>query len=222
MRKAHKTILLTLAAAAASVATCHGHDPLPPEVDEVVNSCEDVAQGQAFASDESFTKFVEAEAAGRLMTEDCQAPLLTAPAPGGTVDRTTPPTITFTPTQPACARASVTPPRRGSALCRTPRRGRWDRIWETISPIGVAQAHCPAVDGSNFLLRITDAGDKLIYSALLSVTSFQPKEAAWRKAMSGRGGQTIRVRIQRAMFVRGSIMEGPFVGREPFSLTVAP
>jgi hypothetical protein len=212
-------------ASALSLAGCESDHAGPANVDEIVNSCENVAQGEAFASDESYTKFVEAEAAGRLSMDECKAPVLTAPAPGAMLDRNAPPTISFMPTQPACGQASpagAARTGRAPALCRTPPRGRWARLWRMISPIGVAEAHCPAVDGLNYLLKISDAGDKNVYSALLSVTSFSPKEDLWRKAMAGRGGQTLRVTIQRALFVRGGIMDGPFINKQPFSLTVAP
>jgi hypothetical protein len=226
MIRATQTKLTVSLFGALAMAGCHGHNQLPPEVDEVVRSCEDVSQGEAFASDESFTKFVEAEAAGRLTADDCRAPALTVPAAGGTLDRNVPPTISFTPTQPACAPAAAKPApgSRGGAvaLCRSRPRTRWDRLWKMISPIGVAEAHCPAVDGPNFLVRLRDSKDALIYTALLSVTSFQPRDTIWKRVMSGRGGQTVRLTITRAVFVRGNIMEGPFIGKEPVSLTVAP
>jgi hypothetical protein len=225
MRAIHSKLTTCLIGALA-LAGCHEHNQLPPEVDEVIRSCEDVSQGEAFASDESFTKFVEAEAAGRLTPDDCRAPALTAPAAGASLDRNVPPTFSFTPTQAACAPAAtraVPRARAGAvALCRSTPRTRWDRILKMISPIGVAEAHCPAVDGPNFLVRLRDSKDELIYTALLSVTSFQPKDTVWKRVMSGRGGQTVRLSISRAVFVRGNIMEGPFVGKDPVSLTVAP
>jgi hypothetical protein len=228
MRNLNRTALIALAAAAATFATCESEKPLPPEADEIVQSCEDVPMGERFASDESFTKFIEAEAAGRVVSEDCRAPVLTAPAPGATLDRMAPPTFTFTPTAPACAQTSATPAvkRSGPPACSPRPRGPWARFlrrsWKMISPIGVAEAHCPAVDGANYLLRISDAEGKAIYTALLSVTSWKPKEENWKRVMSGRGGQSVRVSIQRAMFVRGGIMEGPFVGKQPITLNLAP
>ena len=226
MTNINKTALIALAAAAASLATCDDSEkPLPPEADEVVNSCEDVPIGEAFASDESFTKFVEAEAAGRLVPEDCRSPVLTAPASGTSIDRNAPPTFTFTPTAPACAAQTSSAPavkRSGPRACPPRPRGRWARLLRMISPIGVAEAHCPAVEGPNYLLRISDGNNKTIYTALLSITSWKPKEENWKRVMSGRGGQTVRVSIQRAMFVRGSIMEGPYVAKQPFALNVAP
>jgi hypothetical protein len=226
MRATHIKLTACWFGAALALAGCHGHNQLPPEVDEVIKSCEEASQGESFASDESFTKFVEAEAAGRLTREDCRAPALTAPAAGATLDRNVPPTISFTPTQPACAPAAAkTAPaagKRAGALCRSTPRTRWDRFVRMISPIGVAEAHCPAVDGPNFLVRLRDSKDELVYTALLSVTSFQPKDTVWKRVMSGRGGQTVRLSVTRAVFVRGNIMEGPFVGKEPISLSVAP
>jgi hypothetical protein len=210
--------------AAAALAACESEKPLPPEADEIVNSCEDVPLGELFASDESFTKFIEAEAAGRVLSEDCRAPVLTGPAPGGSVDRNTPPTFTFDATAPACAQPApaATRKRTGPPACTPRPRTRWARFLRMVSPIGVAEAHCPAVEGPNYLLRISDARGQAIYTALLSVTSWKPKEENWKRVMSGRGGQTLRVSIQRAVFVRGSIMQGPFVGKQPFTLTVTP
>ncbi len=219
--------VLALAAAAACFASCDDTDkPLPPEADEVVNSCEDVPVGEAFASDESFTKFVEAEAAGRVVSEDCRAPVLTAPAAGASLDRNTPPTFTFMPTQPACAQTMGPPAapvkRGGPPACPRRPRGAWARLWKMISPIGVAEAHCPAVEGPNYLLRIRDAQNKPIYTALLSVTTFKPKDDTWKRVMASHGGQAVKLSLQRAMFVRGSIMDGPFVSTQSVSLTIAP
>ena len=238
MGSVRQPIWLPYAAAAVCLASCDSdkaqpsqpaEQGQPPQADEIVPSCGDVATGEAFASDESFTKFIEAEAADRLITEDCPAPVLTVPVGGATLDRSTPPTFTFMPTQPACAQAMApaAPVRRersrswGPRACPPRPRGLWARIWKMISPIGVAEAHCPAVEGPNYLLRILDAKDKVIYTALLSLTSFTPKEETWRRIMSGRGGQVVKVSIEGAMFVRGNILDGPFVSKQPVSLNVA-
>ena len=209
--------------AASAVATCGSHEHgSPGDVDEIINSCKPMPDGEPFASDESWTKFVEAEAAGRVMMEDCRAPVLLSPAPGSALDPDVPPTISFSATQPACAQASRRVPA-AAAACRTvAARGRLQRLWAAVSPIGVAHAHCPEVNGPNYVLRISDSDGKSLYSALLSVTSFKPKDDLWRKALGGRRGQSVRVTIQRGEFVRGNIMQGPFVQKQPFSLTVRP
>jgi hypothetical protein len=221
-RKMPTPMFVALAVAAAGLSGCDSEKPLPPEADEVVNSCEDVPAGAAFASDESFTKFVEAEAAGRVTSEDCRAPVLTSPS-AATLDRNTPPTFEFTPTQPACAQTMAPAPAvkpGGPPACPRRPRGTWARIWKMLSPIGVAEAHCPAVEGPNYLLRIRDAQDKPIYTALLSVTIFTPRQTVWKRVMAGHGGQAVKLTLARAMFVRGGIMEGPFVSTKPINMTV--
>jgi hypothetical protein len=218
---------LGLAAAAAAFGlapACHEHDDKPTEVDEIVISCEQRQGDEAFASDESWISFVEAHAAGSVVEDDCKAPALTAPAPGGTVDRTTPPTFTFAATQATCAGARApAPPAPGPGPRARPRAPTfWQRLGRELGPLNVAHAHCPAVMGPNYVLTIQAGDGSTVYTALLSRLSFTPKAELWSKAMSGRGGQTLKVTVERAVFVKGTIMEGPFVQQQPFTLTVAP
>lgn len=214
--------LFWLATAVSLVGSCDSHSS-PAGVDEIVNSCDAVAMGEPFASDESWAKIIEAEAAGKLMMDDCKSPVLMTPAPGTVLDRNSAPMVSFAPTQPACGQASLPRGRgRTSACARSGSPGQWERVWRWLSPIGVAEAHCPAVDGPNYLFRIADAQDKTIYSAVLSVTGFKPKDELWRNAMGSRAGQTVRVTVQRAIFSRGGIIEGPFIQKMPATLTIAP
>jgi hypothetical protein len=202
------------------LAACHEHAEKPAEVDEIVISCEARQGDEPFASDESWITFVEAEAAGRVVKDDCKAPVLTTPAPGGTLDRTTPPLFTFTATQAACGQARAP----GGAGFRAPPRrlSFWQRLGRELGPINVAHAHCPAVMGPNYVFAIKTADGQPVYTALLSRLSFTPKADIWSKAVGSRGGQMLKVSIERALFVKGSIMEGPFVQQQPFTLTVAP
>jgi len=88
---------------------------------------------------------------------------------------------------------------------------------------GTAEAHCGAFSGENYLLRIRRTGDSTpLYRVLLSVTSLQPDPAIWRRALSGRNGQTVSVTIERAIFLGGSISEGPYVQSQPYSFLVGP
>jgi hypothetical protein len=217
--------LVIVAGAALGLApACHEHDDQPDQVDEIVISCEDRPGDEPFASDESWITFVEAQASGRVTQDDCKAPVLTAPAPGGTLDRTAPPVFTFTATQPACGEARG----RGGAAPGPGFRARpraptfWQRLNRELGPLNVAHAHCPAVMGANYVLSIKTGDGKAVYTALLSRLSFTPKADTWSKAMAGRGGQALKLTIERAVFVKGTIMEGPFVQKQPFTLTVAP
>ncbi|HEY0712514.1 MAG TPA: hypothetical protein VGF45_07565, partial [Polyangia bacterium] len=91
-----------------------------------------------------------------------------------------------------------------------------------ISPIGVAYAHCPAVEGANYVLRVKAADGTSLYTALIARTTFKPSDALWKKAVGSRGGQTVSVSLQRAIFLKGNIVEGPFESRQPFAFTIQP
>jgi len=88
---------------------------------------------------------------------------------------------------------------------------------------GTAAAHCGALTGENYVFQLVRAGEgRPVYTALLSVTSFSPDPALWRQALAGRNGQMLSVVIQRAVFFRGDISEGPFVQPTPETFRVAP
>ena len=82
-----------------------------------------------------------------------------------------------------------------------------------------AQAHCGAISGTNYYLKVLPPGGTTpIYSAMLSVTSFTPDSAKWQKAMSGRNGQTVTVVIERAVFLKGDMNDGPYSTQATFSV----
>jgi hypothetical protein len=49
---------------------------------------------------------------------------------------------------------------------------------------------------------------------MLSVTSLTPDAVKWQKAMSGHNGQTVAVVVERAVFFKGDVSEGPCDARE--------
>jgi hypothetical protein len=101
------------------------------------------------------------------------------------------------------------------------RPSRWATLWRAVSPVGTAWAHCPAVTGVNHLFRLDD-GATPVYTALLSVTSFTPNAAKWRKALEGRTGKILTLTLARAVFGDGDVREGPFVASTKATFTVRP
>ena len=61
-----------------------------------------------------------------------------------------------------------------------------------------------------------------VYSAMLSLTSFTPDATIWKKAMAGRQGQTLTLTIERAVFFRGDINQGPYLQPLPYPFVVGP
>ena len=57
---------------------------------------------------------------------------------------------------------------------------------------------------------------------MLSVTSYTPDAVKWRAAMGGRSGQAFTLTIERAVFFRGDINQGPYVQPTPYGFTVGP
>lgn len=200
-------------AVAVTFVSCHEHGGVPDGVDELAINCDDAKAGETVVSDETYRALVEAEAAKRVTKEDCRAPELQTPAAGTMLDPDAPPTFTFRSMRGGCT-ASVRP------SAPTPRRRAW---WRALSPVGVAWAHCPAVTGENYWLRLwAPDGTTPIYSALLSINTFTPSAAIWSKALGAQRGKSVKVTLQRAVFVRGSIMEGPFEQKEGVPFQVRP
>jgi hypothetical protein len=198
-------------------------DP-PPEVtpDEYVFDCDSAAlpDGGLFASDENWAAFVNAIAAGKLVTDGCRGPILEAPATSTLLNPSAPPTFSFMPTGAGC---SLAPTRPTTLACRRApsRPSLLARIGDLVE--GTAEAHCGALTGENYVFQLVRAGeDRPVYTAVLSVTSFSPDPALWRQALAGRNGQMLSVVIQRAVFFRGDISEGPFVQPTPETFRVAP
>ncbi len=185
---------------------CHDHAHGGPSADEFVYDCENKPAGEvAFASDESFRAFVDREAGAGFVPDDARAPRLTSPAPGAMLSATTPPRVSF-----QAAQAARGAPDR--SLLRPVPRSRWARVRAWLSPVGTAYAHCPAVNGDNFLLRFSDAESGApAYTAVLSVTSFTPDATKWKKAMQARQGKSLKLTLARATFMGGRITVGPFV-----------
>ncbi len=193
--------------ALVALAACHGHhDEEGPSVDEYFYSCESAPDGGAttFATDESFAAFVNKESANAVVKDDSKAARLVIPVAGATLSVATPPQFSFS---VAVAGMSRSAPGHFAAACLRPARP--GRLARWLAFEGTAWAHCGAVSGENFLLRVIDGG-ATVYSAMLSVTSFSPTAAAWTKAMSGRSGHTVTISIERATLLKGDISAGPF------------
>jgi hypothetical protein len=195
---------------------CKGGDsPASSQPDEYIIDCENLppdAGAGTFASDENWDAFVNAEAARKVQTTAAQAPVLTAPAAGSPLSAASPPTFTFRPT-PSSARA----PRHG---CRPRSRSVLARLAALVE--GTAEAHCGAFTGENYVFRVTPAtGGQPIYLAVLSVTSFMPDASAWTKAMAGRAGQNVSITIERGIFFKGDLTEGPYI-QPAYTFSVGP
>lgn len=207
-----------LSAGAALFASCHEHGG-GGAPDEYVVACKsDMPAGSAFASDENFRKFVEAEAAERVQPRDERAMVLEQPAQ---LSASTPPVFSLKAamvTQPEEVEPGVKWCQRGGG------QGWLRRLAGRATLIRRAEAHCPAFTGQNYFLRLTSAQDPKdhVYTAVLSVVSYTPDAAIWRKAMSGRAGQQLKVTVMSATFLQGSISEGPFIASRPTTLTVGP
>jgi len=194
----------------------------PTKADEYIVDC--TVNASQFASDESFVKFTEAEAAGRVTADDCKSPELLGPSFGATLSAGVPPLFLFNPIHTCGAEGPTGSPRR-YAMGTTRARPRWLSVLKFAADLfeGTAEARCGAFSGENYLFRIRRAGDSTpLYTALLSVTAFQPDPAIWRRALSGRNGQTVSVTIERAIFSVGTINEGPYVQSQPYSFPVGP
>jgi hypothetical protein len=99
----------------------------------------------------------------------------------------------------------------------------WRRVLRAFVLEGVAEAHCGAFTGTNYLLRLSHAGEAApVYMSVLSVNSYTPDGAIWNQKLGAHRGQTLQLTIERAVFFRGDIMEGPFVQPQPYTVTVTP
>ena len=194
---------------ALAFLACGDNAAAPPAPDEYVINCETATDAGSFASDENYTAFVNKEAAHAVVKDCTKAPQLTLPSAGTTLDPATPPVITFNDTAATCFH------RRPPTL--------WRRLLAAFVLEGVAEAHCGAFTGTNYLLRLSHAGESApVYMAELSVTSYTPDGTIWRNKLSAHRGQTLELTIERAIFFRGDIMDGPFVQPQAYTFTVAP
>lgn len=198
------------------------HQNQTSSADEYIFDC--TVNPNVFASDESFAKFIEAEAARRVIADDCKSPELLGPSSGATLSARAPPSFLFNPIHTCGAQGATISPRR-YAVGRRSTLPTWRRAVALAADLleGTAEAHCGAFTGENYLLRVTNAGDSTpLYTAMLSVDAFQPDPGIWQRAFSGRARQTVSVTIERAVFLRGSINEGPYVQSQPYLFPVGP
>lgn len=207
-----------------AVASCSSSAPAFPGANEFILNCDGVDAGSVnVTSDENLTRIIEADTAQRVVKDPCQSPLLTAPALGTRLDPAHAVTFTFSATHPTCGLHRDPGTRFGRLLQRE--QPAWSRTLEAGLALVVrsAEAHCGAITGENYLFRLAHEGEKApVYSAMLSVTSFTPDAAIWQKALAGRQGQSLTLTIERAIFLRGDINQGPYVQPQPYTFVVGP
>ena len=203
---------------ALAISACGSKTAAASRADEYIVNCEGT-DGGAATSDENYTKFIEADSAMITVADACRSPLLSAPAPGTKLDPVQPPTFSFSAVHPTCAlhrERGV----RFSCLQRQQGQPAWSSALESALALVVrsAEAHCAAITAENYLFRLWHAGETApVYSAMLSLTSFTPDAAVWKKAMAGRQGQTLTLTIERAIFFKGDINQGPYLQPQPWS-----
>lgn len=216
-----KVRLLLVGMVMACASACDASDPdedAIASVDEYIASCDGVSAGEPSTSDENHIRFVEADRAGTVVS-GCDAPQLKAPNVD-TLSISHPPGFEFTPTHAECA-AQWAPSR--APGCVQPTKGRTARLWSYVEPLlwGTAHAHCPAFTGENYLFELRLAGGKTpVYVAMLSTTAFTPNLDIWQRELKGLEGKTVEITVQRAVFFRGEIREGPFVQNSPYVFEV--
>jgi hypothetical protein len=149
----------------------------------------------------------------------CNAPELVAPAATDKLSAQTPPNIVFNDVAANCA---ATPIRPRTGLRKVPRQQpAFSRVMEAaLARVTTdAQAHCGAITGINYYFKVLPQGSTTpLYTAMLSLTQFTPDATKWQKAMSGRNGQTVTVVIERAVFLKGDINQGPFAMQATFTV----
>ena len=213
---------LRLLLLALAVSACGSKASSIASADEYIVNCEGADGGATTTSDENYTKFIEADSAGTVKPDACQSPLLSTPAPGSKLDPVQPPLFTFSMVHSTCALHRE----RGVRFsCLEPGKPAWSRTLESVLALVIkpAEAHCAAITGDNYFFRLIHAGEKnAVYSAMLSLVSFTPDAAVWKKAIAGRQGQTLTLTIERAFFLRGDINQGPYVQPVPYPFVVGP
>ena len=208
--------MLLLPIVGTLLADCHEHEHGGPQSDEYIVNCE-TADGGVAASDEDFQAIVNAESAGQVMTSPAASlPVLTSPAAGSTLSAASPPTFAFTAT--AVASNVVVPV--------PSRESRWSDVVRAVtSELTLerrAYAHCAPAVGDRYLLRVATSSGDAVYTATLSVMSFQPDAAKWSAALAGRQGQTLTIALLRASFANGSITDGPYAATPAATFVVGP
>jgi hypothetical protein len=167
--------------------------------DEIFYDCTRGPPGQSqVATDESYFEFLGKEAGTGFQVDDGQAPRLLVPLSGASISASAAPAFSFD------GRIAAS----GGDRHRSP----WAVLRSALSWEGTAFAHCPAVNGENFLFRLTVPGRATpVYTALLSVTRFSPDPTRWTRALAGLVGRRVSLTLARAVFARGMITNGPFV-----------
>lgn len=190
---------------------------------EFIVACENAAAGVVAATDETYTKFVEAESARRLLSDPCKSPELTSPSESDGLRSGQPPTFSFRPAHSVCLLKSTT--NAGRLACNA-RRGKvgFFGVARFLGDLLIpsAHAHCPAVSGENYYLKIVTDQSTVIYSAILSVTSFTPDAAIWASAFRGQTNRRVNLTIERGIFLRGDLIEGPYVQPRAYSFQINP
>jgi hypothetical protein len=207
-------VALALCACSSGNSTDEG-----PQADEYFVDCAGTDAGTGVTSDENFAAFINAEASNRVKNERCNSPELTSPATSDKLSVQTPPSIVFNDVPLSCAAAPIRP---RTGFRRVPRQQPgYSRVIEAVLARMTtdAQAHCGAISGTNYYFKVLPQGSTTpLYTAMLSVTQFTPDAAKWQKAMSGRNGQTVTVVIERAIFLKGDINQGPFAMQANFTV----
>jgi hypothetical protein len=208
-----------LACLALALCACSGSNPSEPEAtaDEYFVDCTGTDAGTGVTSDENFAAFINAEASNKVVTNvRCSSPELTSPTQ---LSAQTPPNLVFSDVPLDCAPAPIRP---RTGLRKVPRQQpAFSRVIEAaLARVTTdAQAHCAAITGPNYYFKVVPQGGTTpLYTAMLSVTRFTPDTAKWQKAMSGRNGQTVTVVIERAVFFKGDILQGPFATQANFTV----
>jgi hypothetical protein len=189
-----------------------------PQADEYIVDCTGTDAGTGVTSDENFAAFINAEASNKVRTDvPCSSPELTSPTQ---LSAQTPPNIVFNDVPASgCASAPIRP---RTGLRKVPRQQpALTRMMEAaLARVTTdAQAHCGAISGTNYYFKVLPQGGTTpLYTAMLSVTQFTPDAAKWQKAMSGRNGQTVTVVIERGIFLKGDLNQGPFATQKNFTV----
>jgi hypothetical protein len=203
--------LLTLLTACHDDVTAAGAEP-----DEYVADCDAAAAGETFTSDESWASFVNAHAANGVTTDACLAPQVTSPVDGTVLDPEAPPRFVFS---ASCQTTLDLHRFRGRCA---PREGWLTQALGLLMLERPALAHCAAVSGTNYWVKLSAASGEVVYSALLSVTSWTPDAAKWRAKLSAHRGAALTLVVERGEFSKGDLQAGPFAPPKGVALSVKP
>ncbi len=212
-----KPLVAPLLVLALGLGACHDDVTAAGAApDEYVADCEAAAAGETFTSDESWASFVNAHAAGAVTVDACLAPQLSAPEAGSVLDPDAPPRFVFT---PSCRTTMELRRFRGGCA---PHEGWLTRALGFVLLESPAYAHCPAVSGTNYWVKLSTGSGEVVYRALLSVTSFTPDAVKWRSKLSAHRGEVLTLVVERGEFSKGDLQSGPFAPPQGVTFTVKP